>query len=170
MTSHKLETQKPKHKQPWFIRRVIYAFVAVVALVANYFFDIPVTQTNAWYPMVETIVDFVAPVLLIFAATKANAGADANLTESDLTETQLNVIEARERVETAKETESKLDDIASRVNLAMVSVTNLVDEIRPILNKPPQVTEEVRYEEPSELAPPVELSLESLRDRMSDSV
>lgn len=174
MATHKLETHKPKYKQPWFIRRVVYVVVAVVALIANYFFDIPVAQTNTWYPAVESVVEFVAPLLLFYAATKANPGSDANVTEEDLTDAQVNVIEARERVERAKETETVLDDIASRLNLSVVTVSNLIEEVRsanaerPAVNVPHEVGQE-DYDGPIDSGPPVELSLDSLRDRLSGS-
>lgn len=168
MGTHKND---PKYKQPFYIRRVIYIVVAVAALIANYFFGISTTLTNTWYPNVELLIDFLAPFLLIYAATKANAGSDADLTEEDLTEAQQNILDAKSRVEQAKETESRLDDVTSQLQLGMVTITELIREFQnttPVTNiTHVHQTDEGEHKPADVTPPPVELSLDALRERMS---
>lgn len=170
--SVKMGVGRGSSTKPYLIRRIVYIVVAVVVFVANYFFGVSAEQTDNWWPMIDGAIGFLAPLVLIYAASKANAGSDANISTEDFSEAQKKVVESQELVRKADATESKIDDISSRVNLVVTTVSEFVNSQKKIwddLNntKVVVVDDEENKSEPEPQKNESELSLDYLRDIIS---
>lgn len=147
------DTARPKWKQQWLIRRVVYIVLAIVGVVVAQFVDIAPERTDSWLRSADSILDIVLPIFLGVAAVKANPGSDSNLTETD-------VERADRLLSEAKKTETKMDDMLAQLGWVAARFKSQVDLI-PVEEIREQV--EVSKKNPND----ENLSLDDLRDMLS---
>ncbi|QGJ94152.1 membrane protein [Corynebacterium phage EmiRose] len=124
--------RKTAWREPWFIRRAIYALVGLVLLVAAGSGLITPEQSDTWLAHSDSVIQAIASLGLFGAAVKANPGSDLNKSEVD---------KARAELAAAKRTASPLDDLVAEAKLAAATLRE-ASRNAPVKSNTPDVIED----------------------------